>query len=91
MEEASHSLVIEPARAVNPKVELVIKYPNWYEHFQGLGFHLDVQPKMFDRVYTGTETRDPIRGNQHLQAYHGYSIFRYFDNLKPGRQRRRLG
>jgi len=84
MEEAARSLVIEPARAVNPKVELVIKYPNWYEHFQGLGFHLEAEPKIFDRLYTGTKTRDPIRGNQHLQPYHGYSIFRYFENIKPG-------
>jgi len=84
MEQAARELVINPARAVNPKVELVIKYPNWYDHFQGLGFNLESEPKIFDRVYTGTETRDPIAGNQHLQAYHGYSIFRYFDNLKPG-------
>lgn len=84
MEQAARELVIEPARAVNPQVELVIKYPNWYEHFQGLGFNLETEPELFDRLYTGTETRDPILGNQHLQAYHGYSIFRYFDNLKPG-------
>ncbi len=84
MAEAATSLVIEPARAVNPRVELVIKYPNWYEHFQGLGFNLEVEPGLFDRLYTGTETRDPLVGNQHLQQYHGYQIFRYFDNLKPG-------
>lgn len=84
LEEAARSLVIEPARAVNPRVELVIKYPNWYEHFQGLGFHLEAEPKLFDRLYTGTETRDPVLSNQHLQAYHGYSVFRYFENLKPG-------
>jgi hypothetical protein len=39
---------------------------------------------MFDGVYTGTETRDPVLSNQHLQPYHGYSVFRYFENLKPG-------
>ncbi len=33
---------------------------------------------------TGTETRDPVSSAQHLQAYNGYSIFRYFDNLRPG-------
>ena len=84
MAEAAQSLVMGPARAVNPDVEVVIKYPNWYEHFQGLGFNLEAQPKTFDRVYTGTETRDPERGNQHLQAYHGYQVYRYFDALKPG-------
>ena len=33
MAQAVRELVIEPARAVNPNVVLVIKYPNWYEHF----------------------------------------------------------
>lgn len=84
MEKAARELVLEPARAANPNVKVVIKYPNWYEHFQGLGFDLDSGPRLFDGVYTGTETRDAIRGNQHFQAYHGYSIFRYFENLKPG-------
>jgi hypothetical protein len=84
MAEAARSLVIEPARLANPKVELVIKYPNWYEHFQGLGFNLEAEPPLFDRLYTGTETRDPVLSNQHLQPYHGYAIFRYFENLKPG-------
>jgi hypothetical protein len=60
MEEAARELVIEPARAVKPNVNLVIKYPNWYEHFQGLGFHLEAEPGLFDGLYTGTETRDPI-------------------------------
>jgi hypothetical protein len=81
--EAARSLIIDPAKAVNPKVKVVIKYPNWYEHFQGLGFNLEKEPAMFDGLYTGTETRDPS-GNQHLQPYLGYLIFRYFENLKPG-------
>ncbi len=83
MRKAATELVINPARAVNPNIKVVIKYPNWYEHFQGLGFNLEAQPGLFDGVYTGTETRDPS-GSQHLQAYHGYSIMRYFENLKPG-------
>jgi hypothetical protein len=83
MKEATVSLVLEPAKAVNPNCKVVIKYPNWYEHFQGLGFNLEVQPSLFHGLYTGTETRDPS-GNQHLQAYLGYLIFRYFENLKPG-------
>ncbi len=83
MREAARELVLEPARAVNPKIMVVIKYPNWYDHFQGLGFNLEAQPAMFDGIYTGTETRDPSSA-QHLQAYLGYNIFRYFENLKPG-------
>jgi len=84
MTGAAQELVLEPARAVNPNVEVVIKYPNWYDHFQGCGFNLETQPPLFDRVYTGTETRDPVFGMQHIQPYEGYLIFRYFDAIKPG-------
>jgi hypothetical protein len=65
-------------------VKVIIKYPNWYGHFQGLGFNLEEQPAMFDGIYSGTETRDAYIAAQHLQPYHGFSIFRYFSNLKPG-------
>ncbi len=84
MDEAGRELVVKPAKAVNPKVRVIIKYPNWYDHFAYLGFNLETEPKYFDKIYTGTETRDPVNSNQHLQQYHGYSVFRYFENLKPG-------
>ncbi len=84
MTEAAQNLIIGPAKAANPRVKTIVKYPNWYEHFQGLGFNLETEPPMFDGIYTGTETRDPVFSNQHLQAYHGYSIVRYFENIKPG-------
>ncbi len=84
MNDAAENLIIKPARAVNPKVKLVIKFPNWYEHFQGLGYDLDREPKLFDGIYTGTETRDPVITDQHLQQYESYLIIRYFDNIKPG-------
>src|ERR1035441_9016793 len=41
MDEAAENLIVKPAKAVNPKVKMVIKFPNWYEHFQGLGFNLE--------------------------------------------------
>jgi hypothetical protein len=85
MDDAAENLIIKPARAVNPKVKLVIKFPNWYEHFQGSGFDLDREPKLFDGIYTGTETRDPVITDQHLQQYESFQIIRYFENIAPGR------
>jgi hypothetical protein len=82
MRRASQDLVIGPAKAENPRVKVIIKYPNWYEHFHGLGFDLDAQPKMFDAIYTGTETRDPIITDQLLQQYESYEIYRYFANIR---------
>jgi hypothetical protein len=83
MTEAGQNLVVKPAKKVNPNVKVIIKYPNWYDHFQGLGFNLATGPQIFDGVWTGTETRDPS-GAQHLQNYLSYNIIRYFENIRPG-------
>ncbi len=85
MTDAARDLIINPAKAVNPKVKVIIKYPNWYEHFQGLGFNLETEPNMFDGIYAGTETRDAVYSDQHLQQYESYLIIRYFSNIAPGR------
>jgi hypothetical protein len=84
MRQIARELVLAPARATNPRVRVIIKYPNWYEHFQGLGFDLDQEAHMFDAIYTGTETRDPEVTDQLLQQYESYEIFRYFSNIRPG-------
>jgi hypothetical protein len=83
MRKASTDLVLKPARAINPKIKMIIKYPNWYEHFQGLGYDLEKQARAFDGIYTGTETRDPKTTDQLLQQYESYEIIRYFDNVRP--------
>lgn len=85
MDDVSRDLVIGPARTVNPKVHVIIKFPNWYEHFPANGYDLAVEPKLFNGIYTGTETRDPVITDQHLQQYESYEIVRYFDNIAPVR------
>jgi hypothetical protein len=81
MADVSRDLVLGPARAVNPHAKVIIKFPNWYEHFPANGYDLDVEPKLYDGIYTGTETRDPDDNDQHLQQYESYEIVRYFDNI----------
>ena len=85
MRDAAEELIVGPAKEVNPQVKVVIKYPNWYDHFQYCGFDLETGPQIFDGIYTGTETRDPVYTHQHLQAYESYGVFRYFENVAPGR------
>lgn len=82
--EAGKNLVIDPAHRINPNVKVIIKYPNWYDHFPALGFDLSVGPKLFDGIWTGTETRDP-GSHQHLQNYLSYNVIKYFDNIAPGK------
>ena len=84
MADAGRELVVEPAKRVNPKVKVIIKYPNWYDHFHGLGFNLEEEPIYFDGLWTGTETRDPGSA-QHLQNYLSYNVVRYFDNIAHGK------
>ena len=85
MDDVAKNLIVKPAKAVNPKVKMVVKFPNWYEHFQGLGYDLDKEPEIFDGIYTGTETRDPIITDQHLQQYESYQIMNFFEKIAPGR------
>jgi hypothetical protein len=81
MDRVGRELMVNAARKVNPKGKVILKYPQWYDHFQCCGFNLETQPKYFDGVYTGTETRDPVNNSMHIQQYHGYSIYRYLENL----------
>ena len=83
MHEAARNLVLGPAKQTNPRIKVIIKYPNWYEHFHGSGFDLAEEAHMFDGIYTGTETRDPVITDQQLQQYESYGIIRYFDNVRP--------
>jgi hypothetical protein len=85
MREISREYVIKPAKQANPSVNLIIKYPNWYEHYQETGYNLKDESELFDMIYTGTETRDPQYTQQHLPRYLSYFIMRYLENVKPGK------
>ncbi len=85
MDEVARDLILKPAKAANPNVHIIIKFPNWYPSFQGLGYDLEQEPKIFPEIWTGDETRDPLITDQQLQQYESYEIFRYFENIAPGR------
>lgn len=84
MQRVSEEFVIAPARAANPDVKITIKYPNWAESYQETGYNPAQQRKVFDQVYTGTETRDYVTTDQHLPRYLSYSLMTYFENMWPG-------
>lgn len=85
LQDFSENVILKTAREVNPKVKVIIKFPNWYEHFQDAGYNLEDEPKVFDYIYTGTETRNPTYTQQHLPKYLSYFIMRYFENVAPDR------
>ena len=84
MKQFSEEIVAE-AKRVNPKVNFIIKYPNWYESHQATGYNPGIQQGIFDMIYTGTETREPFYAAQHLQRYESYSVMRLLENAAPGR------
>ncbi|PYG88219.1 hypothetical protein LY28_01559 [Ruminiclostridium sufflavum DSM 19573] len=79
------SEIMSTAKSVNPDINMIIKYPNWYDHHQFNGYTPETQLKLFDSFYTGTETRDSQYTQQVLQRYAGYFIMRYFENINPGK------
>ena len=85
MLEVSRDLIIGPAKKVNPKIHIIIKYPNWRESFAQTGYNPGQQRDIFDSIYTGTETRHGAQTDQHLPRYLSYSLMRYFESVAPGR------
>lgn len=85
MREVSENLVIGPAKRINPEVKITIKYPNWRESWHETGYIPEIQRKLFDFIYTGTETRNTAHTDQHLPRYLSYSLMRYMENVAPGR------
>ena len=85
MDEVSRDLILKPAKAANPNVKVIIKFPNFYPSFQEMGFDLENEPKIFPEIWTGDETRYAATTDQQLRPYESYEIFRYFENIAPGR------
>jgi hypothetical protein len=58
MVQLSRDRILKPARKVNHKVRIIIKYPQWYDDFHNRGYEVIRESADFDRIWVGTETRD---------------------------------
>jgi len=82
MLQMSRERVVGPAHAVNPQAKVIIKLPQWYDRFQERGYVPDQEAALFDRIWVGTELRDPASdkwGNK--QQYTGYFIYRWLTDV----------
>jgi hypothetical protein len=70
--EQSKRHLIDAARQVNPRVQVIIKYPNWYEGHRQHGYDVARQTPQFDGVSVGIETRQRATHDQHIPIYSGY-------------------
>lgn len=59
MPRVSEESILAPAREANPNVRVILKYPQWYDRFHRFGYEVERQPRLYDRIWVGTETRDP--------------------------------
>ncbi|MCU0916706.1 MAG: hypothetical protein MUC88_19410 [Planctomycetes bacterium] len=82
MIEVSRTRVLKPARAVNPNVKNIIKYPQWYDQFHNRGYEVVQETADFDRTWVGTETRDYAdkRWGGDVQ-YKGYYLMRWLGGI----------
>lgn len=75
-------VMIEPARAANPRVRMVIKYPQWYDRFHLFGYDPARMSGCFDRVWVGTEVRNPKTQRMgFVQPTQGYINYRWLADL----------
>ncbi|MCE5289904.1 MAG: hypothetical protein LLG14_11765, partial [Nocardiaceae bacterium] len=82
MVKVSRERILKTARAVNPKVKIIIKYPQWYEQFHNRGYVVVRQTADFDKIWVGTETRDyeDKRWGGDVQ-YKGYYLMRWLGGI----------
>ena len=82
MVRLSQDGILAPARAVNPKVKLIIKYPQWYDRFHERGYEVVRQTADFDRTWVGTETRDYTDKRWGgTPQYEGYFLMRWLGGV----------
>ncbi len=77
-------LFIKQARAVNPGMQIIIKYPQWYDRFHLFGYDVPRESALFDGVWVGTETRGAnTQRYGFVQPYEGFVNYRWIKNVAP--------
>ena len=83
MVKMSQERVMKPAHAVNPKVKVIIKFPQWYDEFHMRGYEVLREPKIFDGIWAGTESRnfDYDKGYGYDIGYNAFFNMRWMASL----------
>ena len=82
MVEMSRKYVLGAARAVNPHVKIILKFPQWYDNFQNRGYVVDKETALYNRIWVGTELRNPSSTHWgHTQQYRGFFLYRWLADI----------
>ncbi len=77
---------IDPIKTENPAAFVIIKFPQWYDRFHLFGYDVVREPKLFDQVWIGTESRGPdTRRMGFVPQYEGFVNFRWLSSFAPGK------
>jgi len=80
--DLAQSVLINPAKAKNPGIKIIIKYPQSYDRFHLFGYDVATEPKLFDGVWVGTETRGQYTQRYgFVQPYEGFINYRWISTL----------
>jgi len=82
LNELSESIFIGPAKSINPDIELIIKYPQWYDRYHLFGYDVEYKNALYDKVWIGTETRGkntPRYG--FVQPYESFVSYKWMNSL----------
>jgi len=79
----SKKYIIDPAKKVNPKVQVTIKYPNWYEGHRTNGYDVYYESLLFDHMAVGIETRNRMTHDQHIPIYSAYIFQKWWPSVEP--------
>jgi len=87
MVEMSRKNVLGAARAVNPKARIILKFSQWYDNFQNRGYVVDKESALYDRIWVGTELRDPSSSQWgHTQQYRGFFLYRWLADVAGAKE-----
>ncbi len=82
MTQVAQSVFVGPAKQVNPGITMIVKYPQWYDRFHLFGYDTETLPRLFDRVWVGTETRGRnTRRFGFVQPYEGFVNYRWLAGI----------
>lgn len=82
LSELQEKVLIQPAKAANPNIKIIIKYPQWYDRFHLFGYDVVTGPELFDQVWAGTETRGQYTQRYgYVQPYEGFINYRWIATL----------
>ncbi|MBK7979129.1 MAG: hypothetical protein IPK06_03775 [Ignavibacteriae bacterium] len=78
----SEEIFVKPAKEVNPKIKMIVKFPQWYDRFHLFGYDLSTKPKIYDEVWVGTETRGQYTQRYgFVQPYEGFINYSWIKDI----------